>query len=55
MSFVDNLRENRNRILNGLINCIPLPFQRYKKFWLGIQKKMYYLISSNQKVKLIIN
>ena len=50
MSFVDNLRENRNRILNGLINCIPLPFQRYKKFWLGIQKKMYYLISSNQKI-----
>lgn len=50
MNYVESLRENRNRILKGLINCIPLPFFRYKKYWLGIQKKMYYLITSNQKI-----
>lgn len=50
MNFIENIKENRERILKGLINCIPLPFFRYKKYWLGIQKKMYYLITSNQKV-----
>lgn len=53
MNFIENIKQNRERILKGLINCIPLPFQRYKKYWLGIQKKMYYLITSNQKVKRI--
>lgn len=38
MDFIENIKQNRERILKGLINCIPLPFQRYKKYWLGIQK-----------------
>lgn len=50
MNFIENIKQNRERILKGLINCIPLPFQRYKKYWLGIQKKQYLLITSNQKV-----
>lgn len=41
----------RDRILNGLINCIPLPFKRLRNWLPGIEKRRYVIITANQKVK----
>lgn len=40
----------RDRILNGLINCIPLPFKRLRNWLPGIEKRRYVIITANQKV-----
>lgn len=45
-----SLREKRDRALNGLYNCIPLPFQRFRRYYPGIQKSRYILVSANQKI-----
>lgn len=42
-------RNSRDRVLNGLVNCIPFPFDRFRKQLPGIQQALYYLISGNQK------
>jgi hypothetical protein len=47
--IVDNLHERRNRILEGKVNCIPLPFKRFKEEFPGIEKGVYYLISGGTK------
>lgn len=44
------LKERRDRILNGLINCVPFPFPRFKIWFPGIERARYYLITANQKV-----
>lgn len=43
------LEERRNRILRGEINCIPLPFNRFKSEMPGIEQGSYYLISGGTK------
>ena len=47
---IQNLRARRQRILDGLINCIPLPFNRLSKWWPGIERKKYIICTANQKV-----
>lgn len=47
---IQNLRIRRQRILDGLINCIPLPFPRLSKQWPGIERKKYIVVTANQKV-----
>lgn len=46
----ENLVNRRNRILNGDLNCIPLPFKRFSADWPGIEQAKYYLITASQKV-----
>lgn len=46
---IANIKENRERVLNGLINCIPVPFPRFRQEFPGIQQKTYYLISGAAK------
>lgn len=46
---LDTLKERRQRILDNNINCIPLPFSRFKKDLPGIEKETYYLISGATK------
>lgn len=48
--FLDKLKNRRERILDGKINSIPLPFPRFKRWWPGIEKKRYTIITANQKV-----
>jgi hypothetical protein len=42
-------RENRERLSNGKINCIPTPFSRIGTCFPGIQQQKYYLMTGNTK------
>lgn len=44
---IKELEGRRNRILNNQINCIPLPFQRFRSELPGIEQGKYYLISGS--------
>lgn len=46
------LKERRQRILEGKINCMPLPFIRYSVWFPGIEKARYIIITASQKVKV---
>mgnify|MGYP003403044111 CR=1 FL=1 len=48
-SIIESLEESRNNILDGNVNCIPLPFERYREDFPGIRKKFYYLVSGATK------
>ena len=43
------MKERRERAINGEINCIPLPFRRFKNELPGIEQGIYYLISGLSK------
>lgn len=45
------IKERRDRIIRGLINCIPFPFPRFRVWFPGIERARYYLVTANQKVK----
>lgn len=47
---IQKLKERRERALNGLYNSIPFPFPRFRRFFPGIEKGRYYLVTANQKV-----
>ncbi len=49
-SVLKNLKERKQNILNGGINCIPLPFQRFRIEIPGIEQGQYILVTANQKV-----
>ena len=42
---IGNIKESRQRILEGKVNCVPIPFPRFRKEFPGIQQKTYYLVS----------
>ena len=44
-----SLEERREKVLRGDINCIPLPFQRFREEFPGIEQGKYYLISGATK------
>ena len=46
---IESLKDRRNRILNGEINCIPFPFSRFSRDLPGIEKDKYYLVSGSTK------
>lgn len=50
---LDELSERRQRIIDGKINCIPLPFPRLRAWLPGTEKRRYTIITANQKVNLI--
>ena len=39
------LEERRKKVLSGGVNCIPLPFKRFRSEWPGIEQGKYYLVS----------
>ena len=47
--IIENLRERRERVLKGDINCIPFAFNRFSNDLPGIEKGKYYLTSGNTK------
>ena len=46
---ITGLEERRERVLNGDINCIPLPFKRFRSELPGIEQETYYLVSGGTK------
>lgn len=43
--IISGLQVRRQRILDGGINCIPCPFERFRDEWPGIEQRRYYVIS----------
>ena len=47
---LNNLEERRRNVLNGGVNCIPLPFERFRSEIPGVEQGQYVVITANQKV-----
>ena len=47
---IDNLIQRRENLLSGGVNCIPLPFERFRSEVPGIEQGQYIVVSANQKV-----
>ena len=47
---IENLKIRKERIENGMINCIPLPFPRLRTWLPGIEKRRYNVITAQAKV-----
>lgn len=46
---LDNLAERRQNVLLGGVNCIPLPFERFRNEFPGIEQGQYIVITANAK------
>lgn len=46
---IDNLKRRRENLLSGGVNCIPLPFERFRSEVPGIEQGTYVLVTANQK------
>lgn len=53
--ILNRLKERQKKVLQGEVNCIPLPFSRFKNEFPGIEQGKYYLITAATKGKLIFN
>ena len=40
----------RERLVEGKYNCLPLPFERFKKVYPGFEQGKFLLITANQKI-----
>ena len=49
VGVLDNLQERKNNAENGGVNCIPLPFERFRAEVPGIEQGQYVIITANQK------
>lgn len=47
--IISRLEERRQKILGGGVNCIPLPFRRFRNDLPGLEQGCYYLISGSTK------
>ena len=47
--IINNLKERRERILNGEVNCIPSSFTRFREDFVGIEQGKYFLVSGQTK------
>lgn len=44
------LKDRRERIVSGKVNCIPWGLPRFQRFLPGIEKAKYYILTANSKV-----
>lgn len=42
---VNDIKDRRQRVLDGQINCIPSPFKRFSDDFVGIEQGSYYVIT----------
>lgn len=49
-SVMTYLEGRRERAINGLYNCIPWPFPRFREFLPGTQMGKFIIVTANQKV-----
>lgn len=47
---IQRLRDRRQRVLDGKYNCIPFPFQRFRRLFPGIEQEKFLVITANQKI-----
>lgn len=47
---IQNIKERRDRVIRGDINCIPVDLPRFKKFFPGVERGKYYIVTANQKI-----
>lgn len=45
-----DLKERRDRIITGKVNCIPWGFPRFESYLPGIEQGKYYIVTANSKV-----
>lgn len=48
-AHIQSLRNRRQKLINGGINSIPSPFDRFKRDFIGITQGTYYLITAAPK------
>lgn len=48
---VQDIKDRRQRAIDGKYNCLPLPFPRFRNIFPGLEQERYLLITANQKVK----
>lgn len=48
-AVIADLRERRNNVLSGGINCIPLPFERFRSELPGFEQEQYILLTASTK------
>ena len=46
---LSNLQERRDNAQNGGVNCIPLPFERFRSEVPGVEQGQYVIVTANQK------
>lgn len=47
--IITNLKNRRERIINGEVNCIPSSFTRFREDFVGIEQGKYFLVSGQTK------
>lgn len=47
---ISNLERRRQNVINGGVNCIPLPFERFRNDIPGVEQGQYVVVTANQKV-----
>ena len=50
-SVLENLKRRKERAENGLYNCIPLAFPRFRLSLPGTEMAKFIVITASQKVK----
>lgn len=46
---LDYIKDRRERLLSGKVNCIPSPFTKFTQDFVGIEQETYYCVTGNQK------
>lgn len=47
--ILQELRERRQKVIEGNINCVPLPFPKFRNDFCGVEQGKYYLVSGLSK------
>ena len=40
----------RERVVEGKFNCLPFPFERFRRIYPGFEQARYVILTANQKV-----
>ena len=46
---MEYLRQRRENLIEGRVNCIPTPFPSFSQSFVGIERATYYCVTGNQK------
>lgn len=47
---LEKMKANRQRSLEGGVNCIPTSLERFSKFWPGVERSQYYTVTASSGV-----
>lgn len=46
---IDFIKERRDRVLRGDLNCIPCPFKRFRRYFVGVEQGKMYIVTGQTK------